>query len=77
MKYNANTKSTEKIEHIKNTSFATIETQILMFVNIFFLKPNDLLHSASIYILNPPEDGFIYFCYPVMIQKVLQIFRTF
>lgn len=36
MKYNANTKSTEKIEHIKNTSFATIETQILMFVNIFF-----------------------------------------
>lgn len=38
MKYNANTKSTEKIEHIKNTSFATIETQILMFVNIFFFK---------------------------------------
>lgn len=39
--------------------------------NIFFKQTNDLLHSASICILNPPEDGFIYFCYLVVIQKAL------
>lgn len=31
-------KAKEKIEHIKNTTFAAIETQILMFVNNFFKK---------------------------------------
>lgn len=63
-------KSKEKIQHIKNTTFTTIEVQILMFVNIFF-KPNHLIHSANIYILNPPGDGFIYFCFLVVIQKAL------